>query len=90
MIAEVLDPNKSPVITEEMVKELAHRVTFEPIEERIREGRLTGEWIVFAKHEGLNYYLSLSTHKTDDETLIRNIREICLPQFPFLESVIGG
>lgn len=31
--------------------------------QRLREAeRLTGEWIVFAKHQGLNYYLTLAMH----------------------------
>lgn len=57
---------------------------------RLREAeRLTGEWIVFAKHEGQNYYLSLATHdKTTHEDLRRNIDAICCPEFPFLAKLL--
>jgi hypothetical protein len=62
--------------------------------ERLREAeRLTGEWIVFAKHQGQNYYLSLATHdKSTHEDLRRQIDAICCREFPFLEKLItnGG
>lgn len=59
--------------------------------QRLREAeRLTGEWIVFAKHEGLNYYLTLTTH---DRTLHQDDRQqienICYPEFPFLQEILG-
>lgn len=62
--------------------------------ERLREAeRLTGEWIVFAKHEVQNYYLSLATHdKSTHEDLRKQIDTICCREFPFLEKLLtnGG
>jgi predicted transcriptional regulator len=55
--------------------------------------RLTGEWIVFAKHEGRNYYLTLATHdKTTHEHERQQIENICYREFPFLEKILrnGG
>ncbi|MBP7766639.1 MAG: hypothetical protein KA113_15740 [Syntrophaceae bacterium] len=85
LVEDVLDPNKSPIITKEMINELAHRVTVESLENRGRGGKLTGEWIVFAKHEEKNYYLTLCTHKVGDQALYERINKICFPQFPFLQ-----
>jgi hypothetical protein len=31
------------------------------------EGRLTGEWVVFAKQDDANHYLTLGIHTEDDE-----------------------
>ncbi len=47
--------------------------------QRLREAeRLTGEWIVFAKHQGLNYYLTLATNdKTTHEHERQQIENIC-------------
>lgn len=66
------------------VKALVHRITTGSIEERASSNQITGEWIVFAKHEGKNYYLCLTTHATDDERISENIRAACGLQFPFL------
>ena len=61
---------------------------------RLREmERLTGEWIVFARHEGRNYYLTLATHdKTTHEHERQQIENICYREFPFLEEILrnGG
>lgn len=59
--------------------------------ERLKQhSALTGEWIVFAKHEGSNYYLSLSKHNGDHLSLRNQIDAICLHEFPFLDNVLGA
>lgn len=49
----------------------------------------TGEWIVFAKKNGINYYLCLATHKEakkyKDTVIIDRIRP-CLDEFPELRE----
>lgn len=87
LVSEVLDPNKSPVVTESMIRELSHRVTVEAFEQRAAKGNLTGEWIVFAKYEEKNYYLCLATHRAGDHSIYNNIKAACWPQFPFLASI---
>lgn len=44
----------------------------------------TGEWLVFAKHKGENYYLCLAKHSDGDENIRELIDEHCRPKFPFL------
>lgn len=58
--------------------------------QRLREAeRLTGEWIVFAKYEGLNYYLTLATHDKATHAHERQLIEnICYHEFPFLEEML--
>jgi hypothetical protein len=87
---EVFDPAKSPVVTDEMINELSHRATIDAFEERDALHRLTGEWIVFAKRSGANYYLALTTHQTGDDRIFEQIRVACFPQFPFLEKNKGS
>lgn len=70
--------------TEQMETQLAHRLTIEPMEEREAAGRLTGEWIIFVKHAGLNYYLCLANHESGDQAIYDRIKSTCFPQFPFL------
>ena len=50
--------------------------------------KLTGEWIVYAIHEGKNYYLGLWQHSNGDEMLRQNIERNCLTQFPFLKDIL--
>ena len=52
-------------------------------------GKLTGEWIVYAVHEGLNYYLCITSHESGDENIAQNIKAACLPQFSFLDAYVS-
>jgi hypothetical protein len=76
LITEVFDPSK-PVITEEMIEEVARRATMEQVEKRDADGKITGEWVIFAKHDGKNYYLALNTHGAGDQFIYDRITEHC-------------
>ncbi len=47
-----------------MIEGYSRRTGNAPPEEK-QEPEATGEWIVFAKHEGRNYYLTLGRHRRD-------------------------
>jgi len=47
-------------------KRLVHQLVLGGLDERAAARRMTGDWIIFAKHEGRNFYLDLGTH--DDAT----------------------
>jgi hypothetical protein len=77
-------------IDETDVKLLAHAAVFDALDYRAgnaRRGakpRLTGEWIVFAKSQGRNIYLTLGSHDESNEAILQR----CLPgvrEFPDLE-----
>jgi len=84
LVEEVMDPKKSSVITLEMIEELAHRVAHEPIEKRDQQGKMTGEWVIFAKNGGKNFYLCLNTHDAGDQFIYDRITEHCVKEFPDL------
>jgi hypothetical protein len=84
LVNEAMDPAKSKVITQEMINELAHRVTHDPLVARDARKKLTGEWIVFAKHGGKNYYLTVALHGTGDQVIFDEIKQHCLRDFPDL------
>lgn len=77
-----------PTITQKMCMEISHRMTHEPVEERARNKELTGEWIVFAKHGGRNYYLCLNRHEAGDQVIVDRIKENCVSEFPFITTII--
>jgi hypothetical protein len=90
LVEEVMDPKKSSIVTHEMIEELARRVTREPVENRNSLGRLTGEWIIFARHDGKNYYLCLNTHDAGDQFVYDRIMQYCVRDFPGLPDWISA
>ncbi|AYH43666.1 hypothetical protein CDA09_09765 [Azoarcus sp. DN11] len=65
---------------------LTHRLVVQGFEERARRG-LTGDWIIFGKHDGKNFYLDLAVHEEGDEhgaaALLQRIRAGSQAEFPF-------
>lgn len=89
-VNRIMDPAKSPVVTKELIRELSDAVTQDALKERVSQGKLTGEWIVFAKHNGQNYYLTLASHPSDrgtgDQNIFNEIKAMAYAQFPFLHA----
>jgi hypothetical protein len=75
-------------VTEDVVDQIAHDAVIGNYERRSDANRLTGEWIVFAKHEGQNYYLCLGTHKSGDGVIRQKIESVCVAEFPFLAGIL--
>jgi hypothetical protein len=90
LVQKVMDPKKSSIVTREMINELAHRVTHEPVENRDKQGKMTGEWIIFAKHDGKNYDLCLNTHDAGDQFIYDRIMQHCVGEFPKLPDWISA
>ena len=89
MLNRICPPDRREVFTEEMADETTFSTTQGPIFERLNANELTGEWIVFTKHGGGNYYLCLAKHtkhSDDDNRLLARITDCCLEQFPFLSD----
>ena len=56
---------------------------------RSAASELTGEWLIFARHEGQNYYLCLARHDDGDSQILDRIVKGCVPEFPFLGPQLG-
>ncbi|MGH7489371.1 MAG: hypothetical protein ACREMY_27785, partial [bacterium] len=41
--------------------QIAHRFVIQGFQDRAEHG-LTGDWLIYAKHDGKNYYLGVATH----------------------------
>ncbi len=76
-------------ITDDILNPMIAELTIKAFEARSNSGKLTGEWIVFAKYNGENYYLSLGEHDGDDELLYQRILSVCTPQFKFLKDLLA-
>lgn len=64
---------------------LVHRLVMDGYQDRFQRG-LTGDWIIYAKHDGRNYYLDLATHEEgrDPQRLYDKLRNGSAAEFPFL------
>ena len=84
ILEEVMDPAKSPVFTEQMASEIVQRVTLGTLGARNESRNLTGEWIIFLRRSGKNYYLCCNTHASGDQFIYDRIMEHCVCDFPEL------
>lgn len=73
------------VIERKHISALVHNVVQGTIEARSDEGRITGEWLVFAKEPSGMVYLCMATHLAGDQEIYNKIAYCCERQFPFLE-----
>ncbi len=65
--------------------QLAHRFSIEAYDQRVRAKSLTGDYIVFAKYNGSNYYLSIEPHNINSELVYSQITNLCLTEYPELQ-----
>lgn len=66
---------------------LAHAVTISAYEARADRSAMTGEWLIFGKHQEKNYYLAISKHsrtREGDMEIYETIKGCCENEFPFL------
>ena len=62
---------------------LIHEVVIGDYEKRSNAQEITGEWIVYARHLDVNYYLTLGVHG-DDHAIAERARA-CADEFPELD-----
>ncbi|MCP4493993.1 MAG: hypothetical protein GY820_42830 [Gammaproteobacteria bacterium] len=63
---------------------LANFLTMDAYQHRSRSKKLTGDWIIFKKHNGKKYYLCLSSHQENTDELYEMVKEWYEPIWPFL------
>lgn len=64
---------------------VSHAIVYGGIEARKNRGALTGEWLIYYEHLGLNYYLDLADHRelNDQQKLFDRLKDECAWEFPF-------
>lgn len=63
------------ILTDEFFARLSYKFTFEPIENRIQKSKATGDWIIFAKNNNINCYLTVAFHDEADEDIYNRIKK---------------
>lgn len=88
-IKEAPEAGEERYLSEEDIPALVDSVVSGNWQRLSEEKTLTGEWIIFAKYEGKNYYLCLATHdKASHEYMRQNIDKVCCVEFPFLVDLL--
>lgn len=66
-----------------MANRISHTIVYGGIESRKNRKSLTGEWLIYYVHNGLNYYLGLASHKEMDQDIYNRLQANCAWEFPF-------
>lgn len=89
-IQEAKDAGEERFLSPEDVPALVNDVVSGNRQRLAEDQAITGEWLVFAKHEGKNYYLCVTTHdKSTHDHLRKQIDEVCCKEFPFLVNLLA-
>lgn len=86
-IREAQAAGEERFVTKEDVPKIVNDVLRNNLARRRSEGKMTGEWVIYAQHESQNFYLCLAKHNDGDEKIREKIERICLREFPFLKDV---
>ncbi|MBN3188938.1 hypothetical protein H4F64_01755 [Pectobacterium brasiliense] len=87
-IEEVARLGEERYFTPDDAGKIAHEAVVDNYLRRSCEGKLTGHWIIYAIHNGINYYLCLARHTDDEKEIRKEIDAICLNEFPFLKEIL--
>ncbi len=89
-IEEARAAGEARSITKEDLPKIVNDVIWSNLARRMREGRMTGEWIIYVEHESQKFYLCLAKHNDSDEKLREKIAGVCVLEFPFLKGALQG
>lgn len=64
-------------IDDVFVKHLSHHMVVDPVEIKSTSNKMTGEWVVFHKHQGANYYLTFASHKETNDDIYKRVVTAC-------------
>ena len=64
-------------IDKTFTKYLTHHLVVDPIAIKSASNRMTGEWVVFHKYHGVNYYLTIAFHGETNDQIHRRVALAC-------------
>lgn len=74
-------------VAEALSRKVASRCVDETLKLRRNRLAITGEWIIYAKYNNKNYYLSLGSHQHGDQNIKDRIEKFCPQDFPFISQI---
>ena len=88
MLKEAQESGEERYVTAQDVQTITSDAVHGNWMRRANAGQLTGDWVVYAQHEGQNYYLCIAKHGDSDEHIREQIDVACTHQFPFLTDIL--
>jgi hypothetical protein len=70
-----------------IAKKVAEKIVSQQFDDITNKKLWTGDWVIYAKHEGRNYYLMICKHPSpgeDTDPIYYEMKEKCGLQYPFL------
>lgn len=69
-----------------MANLISHEIVYGGMESRRQRNALTGEWLIYYVHDGMNYYLDLANHEEVNEPhkIFDRLESECKWEFPFV------
>jgi hypothetical protein len=64
--------------------EISERLVSDAFAQREKQHALTGDWIVYKRHDHKNYYLCLASHGEPDDEIFRRFAAAAGSEFPEL------
>jgi hypothetical protein len=90
-ILEAQEAGEERYVSKDDVKSLTEDVVHGNWGRLASAADLTGEWIIYAQHDGKNYYLCLGAHdKSGHKDLRQQIDDFCCLEFPFLSTLLSN
>ena len=86
LVQEAFDQNSSGFVDDKFINHISTGMSFKALEERSKGHKLTGEWIVFQKYEGKNYYLTLAAHNEGDDKIYKRVCDCYEIDYAFLKK----
>ncbi len=71
------------------VEDIVQDIVYGNMERRTTAAAVTGDWLIYAQHQGQNFYLCLADHTTGDDVIRSRIDEVCVKEFPFLLEILN-
>lgn len=88
MVDEAKTSGEERFITPEDIPHIVNDVVTSNFQRRQADQKTTGEWLIYAIHENVNYFLCLAKHGEGDEQIRTRIDSTCVHEFPFLKSIL--
>lgn len=80
---EILGDNEEVEMTPEIIAKMSNDFVIGAYQNRSKNKKMTGEWIIYAKQDNINYYLTLARHSADPNEILDRARA-CQAEFPNL------
>jgi len=86
IVEQAFARNKSGYLDEDFINFLAYETTIGAFQKRALDNKMSGEWIVFQKYNGKNYYLTMAAHDEGDENIYGRVCDAYDLDFEFLRK----